>query len=68
MSTMIGPLGFQVVFWSAAPVLASAKVCTGTLLEIQVLESVTTSSDRFRFSLGLQAEAPTKSASMALLN
>ena len=68
MSTMIGPLGFQVVFWSAAPVLASAKVCTGTLLEIQVLESVTTSSDRFRFSLGLQAEAPTKSAAMALLN
>ena len=39
-----------------------------TLLEIQVLESVTTCSDRFRFSFELLAEAPTSLAAMALLN
>ena len=39
-----------------------------TLLEIQVLESVTTYSDRFRFSFELLAEAPTNLAAMALLN
>ena len=68
MSAIIAPLGFHVAFWSAVPALASLQICNGTLLEIQVLEKVTTSSDRFRFSLGLQAEAPTKSAAMALLN
>lgn len=68
MSASIALLGFQVAFWSAVPALASAQVCSATLLEIQVLERVTTSSDRFRFSLRLQAVAPTKSAAMALLN
>ena len=68
MPAVITPLGFQVAFWSASPALASVRVCNGTLLEIQVLESVTTSSDRFRFSLGLLAEAPSKAAAMALLN
>lgn len=68
VSAIIAPLGFHVAFWSAVPALASVQICSGTLLEIQVLEKVTTSSDRFRFSLGLQAEAPTKSAAMALLN
>ena len=49
-------------------VLASAQVCKGTLLQITVQESGSTASDRFRFSLGLQAEAPSNSAAMALLN
>ncbi len=68
VSAMITPLGFQVAFWSATPALASVQICSGTLLEIQVQESLTTSSDRFRFSLGLLAEAPSKAAAIALLN
>ncbi len=55
------------VIWSASPVLASEQSCKGTLLQIQVQESGTIASDRFRFSLELQAEASSKSAALALL-
>ena len=49
------------------PALASAQVCKGTLLQLQVQERGSSATDRFRFSLGLQAEAPSKAAAMALL-
>ena len=62
------PVVVGVSFGLTRPVLASAQVCKGTLLQINVQESGSTASDRFRFSLGLQAEAPSKSAAMALLN
>ena len=67
-SATLAPLLVGVTFSSATPGLASAQVCKGTLLQINVQESGSTASDRFRFSLGLQAEAPSKSAAMALLN
>jgi hypothetical protein len=47
---------------------SAESVLDGTILEIQVLESTAASSDRFRFSLGLLAEAPAKSSAMVLLN
>lgn len=52
----------------AAPALAAERTCNGTVLQIQVQERGTTRSDRFRFSLRLTAEAPTKSEAMGLLN
>ena len=50
------------------PALASAQVCKGTLLQLQVQERGSSATDRFRFSLGLQAEASSKAAAMELLN
>ena len=38
------------------PLRAAERVCNGTLLQIQVNERGTSRSDRFRFSLGLDAE------------
>ena len=38
------------------PLRAAERVCDGTLLQIQVNERGTSRSDRFRFSLGLDAE------------
>jgi hypothetical protein len=42
--------------------------CAGTLLQLQVEESGTAAFDRFRFDLGLEAEASSQHAAMALLN
>lgn len=42
--------------------------CDGTLLQLQVEQSGTAAFDRFRFELGLEAEAPSKAEAMALLN
>jgi len=42
--------------------------CGGTLLQLQVEQSGTAAFDRFRFDLGLEAEAPSKAEAMALLN
>ena len=42
--------------------------CGGTLLQLQVEQSGSTAFDRFRFDLGLEAEAPSKAEAMALLN
>ncbi len=67
-SAILAPIVVGIAFCSATPGLASARECKGTLLQINVQESGSTASDRFRFSLGLQAEASSKSAAMALLN
>lgn len=42
--------------------------CGGTLLQLQVEQSGRAAFDRFRFDLGLEAEAPGKAEAMALLN
>lgn len=47
---------------------AAERVCNGTLLQIQVNERGTSRSDRFRFSLGLDAENANKDAAMTALN
>ena len=67
-SSILIPVVVGVALGSASPALASAQVCKGTLLQLQVQERGSSATDRFRFSLGLQAEAPSKAAAMALLN
>jgi uncharacterized protein YggE len=47
---------------------AQALPCNGTLLQLQVQQQGTASVDRFRFNLGLEAEAPTKAAALDQLN
>ena len=42
--------------------------CAGTLYQLQVSQSGTTAFDRFRFNLGLSAEAATKADAMQQLN
>jgi hypothetical protein len=42
--------------------------CSGTLLQLQLEERGTASFDRFRFDLGLEAEAPTKVEALTLLS
>ena len=66
--------------WAAAPVLlglsllgplplrAAERVCQGTSLQIQVNERGTARSDRFRFSLSLDAEDARKDRAMTVLN
>ena len=46
------------------PLRAAERVCDGTLLQIQVNERGTSRSDRFRFSLGLDAEDLSKDAAI----
>ena len=48
------------------PLRAAELVCDGTLLQIQVNERGTSRSDRFRFTLGLDAED--LSAALSALN
>ena len=67
-SAILAPLLVGVAFSLGTPGLASAQVCKGTLLQLQVRESASSTMNRFRFSLGLQAEAASKEAAMALLN
>ena len=43
---------------------AAALPCNGTLLQLQVQEQANAAFDRFRFNLGLDAEAPTKAAAL----
>ncbi|MDC0277425.1 SIMPL domain-containing protein [bacterium] len=66
-SVILIPVVAGVALSSAMPALASAQVCKGTLLQLQVQERGSSATDSFRFSLGLQAEAPSKAAAMALL-
>ena len=47
---------------------AQPSPCNGTLLQLQVQQQGTASVDRFRFNLGLEAEAPTKAAALDQLN
>ena len=65
---LIAPLAVGVVAWSAAPLRAAERTCQGTLLQIKVHQTGTTRSERFRFSLALEADASTKAQAMALLN
>ena len=67
-SSFLIPVFVGCALGSATPALASAQVCKGTLLQLQVQESGSSATDRFRFLLGLQAEAPSKAAALALLN
>lgn len=50
------------------PAATAAARCGGTLLQLQVEQSDTAVFDRFRFELGLEAEAASKAEAMALLN
>ncbi len=50
------------------PAATAAARCGGTLLQLQVEQSGTAVFDRFRFELGLEAEAASKAEAMALLN
>ena len=59
-------LGLSVL--TPSPLLAAERVCNGTLLQIQVNERGTTRSDRFRFSLGIEAENSSKDIAMTALN
>ena len=67
-SSFLIPVFVGVALGSATPALASAQVCKGTLLQLQVQERGSSATDRFRFLLGLQVEAPSKAAALALLN
>ena len=58
-------LGLSVV--APSPLRAAERVCNGTLLQIQVNERGTSPSDRFRFSLGLDAEDLSKDAAQSAL-
>ena len=51
-----------------SPLRAAERVCNGTLLQIQVNERGTSQSDRFRFSLGLDAEKANKDVAITALN
>ena len=65
---LVVPFAVGVMGVSAAPLQAAERTCQGTLLQIKVHQTGTTRSERFRFSLGLEAEASTKAQAMALLN
>ena len=58
--------GLSVV--APSPLRAAEGVCNGTLLQIQVNERGTSRSDRFRFSLGLDAEDLSKEVALSALN
>jgi len=62
------PMGITPALVLAAPVQAQPLSCNGTLLQLQVQEQGSAAFDRFRFNLGLEAEAPTKSAALDQLN
>jgi uncharacterized protein YggE len=62
------PVLFGLSVLAPSPLRAEERVCQGTLLQIQVNERGTSRSDRFRFSLGLDAENASKDAAMTALN
>ena len=61
------PVLFGLSVVAPSPLRAAERVCNGTLLQIQVNERGTSLSDRFGFSLGLDAEKANKDASMTAL-
>ena len=67
-ATVAVPVFFSFSFLAPIPLRAAERVCNGTLLQIQVNERGTSQSDRFRFSLGLDAENANKDAAMTALN
>lgn len=62
------PVLFGLSVVAPSPLRAAERVCNGTRLQIQVYERGTSRSDRFRFSLGLDAEKANKDAAMTALN
>ena len=62
------PVLFGLSVLAPTPLLAAERVCNGTLLQIQVNERGTSPSDRFRFSLRLEAENASKDMAMTALN
>ena len=64
----VAPVLLGISVLAPSPLLAAERVCNGTLLQIQVNERGTSRSDRFRFSLGLDAEAASKDVAMSALN
>ncbi len=62
------PVLFGLSVLAPSPLRAAERACQGTLLQIQVNERGTSRSDRFRFSLGLEAENASKDAAMTALN
>ena len=55
------PLGLSpaLALIAPGPVAAQPLACNGTLLQLQVQQQGSAAFDRFRFNLGLHAEAPT---------
>lgn len=67
-AALLTPLALAFTLLPVVPVSAAERECAGTLFQLRVHERGTTRSDRFRFSLGLEAEARSKADAMALLN
>lgn len=61
-------LGLGLGFGVVAPLQAQPMQCNGTVLQLQVQQQGSTASDRFAFNLGLEAEAPSKTAALDQLN
>ena len=68
LAKVVVPVLFGLSVSTPSPLLAAERVCNGTLLQIKVNERGTSRSDRFRFSLGLDAENASKDAAMTALN
>jgi len=64
------PLGMSPALALMAPGAAQAQPqsCNGTLLQLTVQQEGKAAFDRFRFNLGLEAEASTKAAALDQLN
>ena len=65
---VVAPVLLGISVLAPFPLKAAERVCNGTLLQIQVNERGTTRSDRFRFSLGIEAENSSKDIAMTALN
>ncbi|MCP9830321.1 SIMPL domain-containing protein [Synechococcus sp. HJ21-Hayes] len=61
-------LGLGLGFGVVAPLQAQPMQCNGTVLQLQVQQQGSAASDRFDFNLGLEAEAPSKTAALDQLN
>ena len=68
LAKVVVPVLFGLSVVAPSPLRAAERVCNGTLLQIQVNERGTSPSDRFRFSLGLDAEKANNDAAMTALN
>ena len=68
LAKVVVPVLFGLSVVAPSPLRAAERVCNGTLLQIQVNERGTTRSDRFRFSLRLEAENANKDIAMTTLN
>lgn len=64
------PLGISpaLALIAPGPAVAQPLACSGTLLQLQVQQQGSAAFDRFRFNLGLEAEASTKAAALDQLN